>query len=155
MQAEPFEKILSFFDSKEVEYKVIKHEPVITSEEAEAIKKSDASGLKSLLFKTDKGHVLLVMPGAKRVSSKKARNHFGVSDIRMVSPDEVLSVMGCEVGGCYPVGEVCGVKTVVDKSALEADTLIFNVGRRDRSVEMKREDFERVVSFELADLSKD
>ena len=155
MKNEPFKEILSFFDSKGAKYQLIEHEPVITSDEAEAIKKSDALGVKSLLFKTEKGYVLLVMPGAKRVSSKKARNYFGVSDIRMVSPGEVLSVMGCEVGGCYPVGEVCKVKTVLDESALKANAFIFNIGRRDRSVEMEREEFERVVPFEVADLSKE
>ena len=155
MNREPFEEILTLFDSKGAEYQLIEHQPVITSDEAEAIKKSDALGLKSLLFKTDNGYVLLVMPGAKKVSSKKARNHFRVSDVRMVSPEEVLTVMGCEVGGCYPVGEVCDVVTVVDSSVLEAGSVIFNVGRRDRSVEMKREEFQRTVTFEVADLSKE
>lgn len=153
MLEDPYSDLLSFLEAKRADYKTYEHEPVITSEEAREIKRTDATGLKSLLFKTENGLVLLVLPGEKKVSSKKARSYLDVKDIRMVTPDEVLSAMGCEVGGCYPIGEIAGIRTVLDESIKEAESLIFNVGRRDRSVEITRDEFERVTSFEWADIA--
>ncbi|MGM0482516.1 MAG: aminoacyl-tRNA deacylase [Patescibacteria group bacterium] len=152
---DPFEEIILFLDSKEVEYKVFKHEPVITSEEAKKIKQTDSVGLKSLFFRTEKGSVLLVLSGDNKVSSAKVRAFLGVQDLRMVSPEEVLSVMGCEVGGCYPLGNICGLKTVVDEKVTRSKKVIFNAGRRDRSVEIKWSDLEKVIPFEVADISKE
>lgn len=153
MKKDPYQEIVNFLKSKEAEYKLYKHKSVITSEEAKEIKETDAVGLKSLLFKTEKGLILLVLPGDRRVSSKKVRSFLNVKDVRMVTPEEVLSVMGCQVGGCYPVGSICGLRTVVDESTLEADRVVFNIGRRDRSAELSMDEFKRVVSFETADIS--
>lgn len=153
MEKKPYEEIIDFLKSKEADYKLYKHKSVITSEEAKEIKETDAVGLKSLLFKTEKGLILLVLPGDKRVSSKKVRSFLKVKDIRMVTPDEVLSVMGCQIGGCYPIGSVCGLRTIVDESTLEADSVVFNIGRRDRSIELSIDEFKRVVFFETADIS--
>ncbi len=154
MKKDIFTEILLFFDSKDVSYKLHKHKPVITSREAEEVKLTDALGVKSLLFKTEKSKILLVLPGSKKVSSKKVRALLKVKDVRMVSAEEVLSTMGCEVGGCYPLGFICGVNMMVDGSVQESDRIIFNIGRRDMSVEMSWEDFERTVPFEIADLTQ-
>ncbi len=154
MNDDPFPRICSYFDERDVPYTLHEHDPVITSDEAKEVKVSDALGVKSLLFRTENGRVLLVLAGDRKVSSKKARKELGVRDIRMVSPDEVLSVMGCEVGGCYPVGPVCGVPMILDHSVTEADALLFNAGRRDRSLEMNFSDFKKAVPFESADISE-
>lgn len=153
MQEDPFNEIVLFLESKGVDYVLYKHKPIITSEEANEVRKSSATVVKSLLFKTEGGYVLLVLPGDKRVSSKKVRSFLGVKEVRMASPEDVLSIMGCEVGGCYPLGFICGVKTVADVSIKEAESLMFSVGRRDRSIEIKREDFEKISSLEVASIS--
>ncbi len=153
MEKDPYNEIISFLDFNNAEYLLCKHKPVITSKEAKEVKGSKALGVKSLLFKTEKGLVLLVLPGERKVSSKKIRSILGVSDVRLVSHEEVLSVMGCEVGGCYPFGLICGVKMIVDDSVKDVESIIFNVGRRDRSVEMKWKEFERLVPFEMDEIS--
>ena len=155
MKKEPFEEILMFLGSKEVDYKVCEHRPVITSKEAREVKETDALGVKSLLFKSEKGLVLLVLSGDKKVSSSKVRALLQVKDLRMTSPEEVLSVMGCEIGGCYPLGNICGLSTIIDEKVSHSKSVIFNVGRRDRSVEMDWADFSKVVPFQMADISKD
>lgn len=154
MQKDPFNEIVLFLDSKGVDHIPYKHKPVVTSKEAEDVRVSrDAVGLKSLLFKTEKGHVLLVLPGERKVSSRKVRHLLGVKDVRMVSPEEVYSIMGCEVGGCYPLGFICGLKMIVDSSVKEAERVVFNIGRRDRSIEMTWGEFERFIPFKEASIS--
>ncbi len=153
MEKDPFKILIELFDSKKIEYELHEHEPAITVKEALKVRHTDALGLKSLLFKADNENVLLILPGERKVSSKKVRSFIGVKDVRMVSPEEVFSIMGCEIGGCYPVGSVCGLRTIMDRSIEGADRIVFNAGRRDRSVEMRWMDLKKLFPFEIGELS--
>jgi Ala-tRNA(Pro) deacylase len=148
----PYEKIEGLLRQHDVEFVKLDHEPVYTSEQAAAVRGINLeSGAKSLLFKTKIGFVLVVVPGSKRVDSKKLKKLLGVKDVRFATPEEVKEQMGCEIGSCYPFGNVAGLRTLVDKSLGQNDIISFNPGRHDISIKMQYADYAKLASPEVVE----
>lgn len=151
----PYEKIIGILDGGGVEYEIAEHEPVYTSEDAARVRgESMNSGAKSLLLKTDNGFVLAVLPGGKRLSSKKVKSLLGLKSFRFATPEEVKETMGCEIGACYPFGKVIGVRMIVDDSLLENEEISFNPGLHDKTVKIRTKDYLSVSDAEIADISE-
>lgn len=151
----PYGKIIALLAGKGINYKISEHEPVYTSEQASRARgESMDKGAKSLLIKTEGDFVLVVLPGSKQLDSKKLRDFLGVKKMRFATPDEVKEVMGCEIGACYPIGSVAGIKTIVDKSMSDNDSICLNPGVHDKTIEIKWADYESIADFETADISR-
>lgn len=74
-----FEKIKKSLNSSGVEYEVIEHEPVYTSEDAAKIRDTSLDmGAKALVLMADKKPVLAVLPGNQRMDFKRFKKEFGV-----------------------------------------------------------------------------
>ena len=152
----PYQAIIALLQDKGVPFKQLEHEPVFTSQQAAAVRGLTLEqGAKSLLFKTKQGFVLVVLPGDKRVDSKRLKKLLDVSDVRFASPEEVKTQMGCEIGACYPFGLVAGLRTIVDASLSNQDTISFNPGRHDRSIKIAFSDYVRLANPEIASISSE
>jgi prolyl-tRNA editing enzyme YbaK/EbsC (Cys-tRNA(Pro) deacylase) len=66
----------------------------------------------------------------------------------------VKEVMGCEIGACYPLGELVGIKTVVDLSLLKSGEISFNPGVHDRTIKLKTADYLTVARGEVVDIAE-
>jgi Ala-tRNA(Pro) deacylase len=151
---EAFEKIIGFLDNKNVPYRILEHQPVFTSEQAAKIRGTSLKqGAKTLLFKTKEEYVLVVVSGDKRVDSKKLKKMLGVKDLRFATPEEVKEKMGCEIGACYPFGNLIEIRMIIDKSVGENEEISFNVGLHDRSVMVEYADYQRAINPEVADIT--
>jgi Ala-tRNA(Pro) deacylase len=152
---DPYAAIIQLLSERQVSYDQIEHEPVYTSEQAAAVRgMSLAQGAKSLLFKTKAGFVLVVVPGDKRVDSKLLKKVLGVKDVRFASPDEVKECMGCEIGSCYPLGIVAGLRTLVDRSLSRQAIISFNPGRHNISIKMRYGDYQTLAQPEVVAVTK-
>ena len=149
MAVDPYPAIITALEAAQVPYERLEHAPVFTSEQAAAVRGlSLAQGAKALLFKAKVGFVLVVLPGNRRVDSKKLRQLLGVNDVRFASPDEVQAQMGCTIGSCYPLGYLAGLRTLVDASLGANARISFNPGRHDVSITMRYQDYVRLAQPE-------
>ena len=74
-----FERLTALLEERQVQYEVLEHDPVFTSEEAAAVRGTSlASGAKALICKLDKEFVMFVMPADRRLASKRVRKLLGV-----------------------------------------------------------------------------
>lgn len=150
MTGDPYIAILKSLDGAGVEYEKLEHEPVYTSEQAAVVRGlSLAQGAKSLLFKTKVGFVLVVVPGDRRVDSKKLKQALGVKDVRFAAANEVRELMGCEIGACYPFGNIAGLRTLVDRALSRNDIIACNPGRHDISIKMRYADYKTLTDPEV------
>ena len=149
-----FDNIICLLNEKGVKHTVIEHEPVYTSEQAARIRDTDISmGAKALICYADKSPVLLVVPGDKKADFKKYKQTFGVKDLRMATPTEVLELTGLEVGSIPPVGKALGLPSYYDSSFGEKDYVSFNAGSHTSSVKMKASDLIGIEDPVLADIT--
>jgi Ala-tRNA(Pro) deacylase len=151
----PYEKIISFLKQHNVTFEEIEHKPVYTSEQAAKVRgMSMESGAKSLLLKTEKDFVLVILPGNKRLDSKLLKSYLSVKNIRFATPEEVENVMGCQIGACYPFGNLIGIRTLMDKSMTDCKEIFFNPGVHNKSIKMKLIDYQELVHPELVSVSE-
>ena len=100
-----YEEIMKALKEKQVKFEEFEHAPVKTTPEAARILGVQESlGIKSLLFKTDKGEFILSLTsGDKKADTKKICEIQECKSLKLASPDEVKSLAGCE-GACPPSG---------------------------------------------------
>jgi|SRR3989344_5681503 len=150
----PYEKIVELLGSNSVKFETIEHQPVYTSKQAAAVRGFNLeAGAKSLLFKTDKDFILVVLSGDKRVDWGKLKKILGVKNIRMANAEEVKVQMGVEIGACYPFGNIADLRTLVDKSLAEQEIISCNPGRHDASIKFKFSDFKNIVKPEIVEVA--
>lgn len=151
----PYEKIINLLRENNIPYKETKHEPVYTSEQAAKVRGDSMSqGAKSLLLKSENDFILAVLPGDRKLDSKKLKNLLKIKDFRFALPQEVENKMGCEIGACYPFGNLIGLPTYVDTFLSKNEIISFNPGLHTRSIEIKWQDFYLVVKPKIVDISK-
>lgn len=150
----PFEEIVKLLDKNNIKYDLIEHEPVFTSGQAAKVRNEPLrQGAKSLLLKTKNGFLLAVLPGDKKLCSKKLRKNCFIKDFRFAYPEEVKTIMGCEIGACYPFGNILNLRTIVDKTLAENEFIALNPGVHNKSIKMKYKDYYALVKPETADLA--
>lgn len=150
----PYPHILKFLQDNNIDYELIEHEPVFTSKQAGSVRGvSESMGAKSLLLKADKDFLLVIIPGNRRLDSKKLKQLLALKNLRFAMPLEVTEIMGCEIGSCYPFGNLIDVEMLVDNALSWNEYIFFNPGVHDKSIKIKWEDYKRIVNPELHDLS--
>jgi len=104
-----------------------------------------------LLLKTKEGKfVMVLVPGDKRIDTKKIAELENTKKVKFASAEEVLEETGCEIGGVPPFGHTKNgqpnnIKTYMSSEVLENEIVNFNAGRKDVSVTMKGKDLPKVV----------
>ena len=76
---------------------------------------------------------------------KKAAKVVGVKSISMIKQKNLLPLTGYIHGGCSPFGMKKYFKTVIDKSALDFETIFVSAGKVGYQVEVKTEDISKVI----------
>ena len=101
--------------------------------------------VKSLLFISEEGPVLVIVDGESRVDINKLAKIFG--KIRLATPEEVRRITGFEVGSVPPVG--INVRTLVDRRVLENRFVVGGGGRTDM---LSRLDPRKIVEYQNAEV---
>jgi len=152
-----FERLKDFLDRKGVRYEVLEHVPVFTSEEAAKVRGVELkTGVKALVFKTveERRFVLGLIAADKKMGLKKLAKIVGTKKLQLVSPEEVLTLTGCEVGSVHPFGNLYGLPTYLDPSVLENDMVNFNAGLHTMSIQMRAKDLVSTINPVVQDFSK-
>lgn len=142
-----FEKLLKFLQGHQVEYQLFTHEPVYTSEQAAQIRGSNLKeGAKALIFIADGQPIMIVVPGDKKVDTKRFKEISAVQDLHMATPGEVEVAMGgVKVGAVHPFGNLHSLPVYADQSVGGNNQIVFNAGLHTQSIRMSSADYFRLV----------
>ena len=150
----PYEEIINLLKTNNIHYEETEHEPVYTSEQAAKVRGTSVSqGAKSLLLKSGNSFILVVLPGNRKLDSRKLKTLLKIKDFHFALPEEVKDKMGCEIGACYPLGSLIGLPTHVDKSLSKNAILSFHPGLHTISLEIRWRDFYKLAKPKLVDIS--
>jgi len=142
-----FDRLTRKLDQAGIDYTVLRHEPVYTSEEAARVRGvSLSSGAKALLVKLGSKFTLLILPGDRRLDSNKARRAVRAKKSRFATRRELMDKTGLEPGAVPPFGSLFGLPTLCDPALGENETINFNAGDHAISVQMRFEDYLRIES---------
>jgi Cys-tRNA(Pro)/Cys-tRNA(Cys) deacylase len=132
-----------------------KPETVHTADAAKAAGVEIERLTKNLVSETDEGeYVLLIVPGNRRVNLKAAAKALGVRRVKLVPFERAEEISGYPPGGTPSVGHKVFMRTVIDRSLLDYETIYCGGGSRDRLLELRTRDVLRLSGAIVADVSK-
>lgn len=121
---------------------------------AQALGVEGARIAKTLSFKTDTGCVLILAAGDARIDNRKFKDFFHFK-AKMLTPDEVLELVGHPVGGVCPFGINEGVPVYLDESLKRFTTVFPAVGSGNSAIELNLEElYEYSKALQWIDVCK-
>lgn len=101
---------------------------------------------KTLSFMVDGHAMLIVTAGDAKIDNRKYKDQFGVK-AKMLSADEVESMVGHAVGGVCPFGINEGIDVYLDASLKRFDTVFPACGSSNSAIELTVEELEKYSGF--------
>lgn len=133
------------------------HDPAVTDfgdEAATALGISAARVLKTLLAEVDGVLTVGIVPVAGKLDLKALAVAVGGKRAVMADPVHAQRRTGYVVGGISPLGQKSALRTVLDASAMEFDTVLVSGGRRGLDLELAPADLLRATHATLANIGR-
>lgn len=97
---------------------------------------------KTLSFKSEDSCVLVLAAGDARIDNRKFKDFFHMK-AKMLSPDEVLELVGHPIGGVCPFGINENIPVYLDESLKRFETVFPAVGSANSAIELNLEELFR------------
>ncbi|MBR3835378.1 MAG: YbaK/EbsC family protein [Clostridia bacterium] len=97
---------------------------------------------KTLSFKVGEDAILILAAGDAKIDNKKYKATFSAK-AKMLSPGEVVELIGHAIGGVCPFGIKDGVRTYLDESLKRFDTVFPAVGSSNSAIELTTDELEK------------
>lgn len=108
---------------------------------------------KTLVVNLAKGQMAVgILPVSSMLNMKRMAKACGAKKAAMASPVEVERATGYVLGGVSPVGQKKRLKTIIDDSAKDFDTVYVSAGKRGMDIELKPGDLSRLLSASYAEI---
>lgn len=143
------ERVKEYFRQYNMEDKILEFDVSSATVElaAKALHCEPKRIAKTLSFKVDDHPILIVAAGDAKVNNGKYKAQFGTK-AKMLSPDEVETMVGHAVGGVCPFGVKEGVKVYLDESLKRFETVFPACGSSNSAIEMTMDDLEKYSGYE-------
>jgi len=147
-----FENILQILEKSDISYKLIKHEPVFTMEQAaEVCNHKSEQGVKTLLTKlyTTKRQFeywLVVWQGNEQIPFADICSKLDFKRSKLARPEEVFDILGIEIGALAPFGYDTEYSVIFDKRLLEREQVFINAGVHDKTIALAPDDLLQLIT---------
>src|SRR5258707_15486322 len=159
MTGDVFDKIVALLGAAKAKFRVIEHEAEGRSEKISVIRgnRPDQAAKAMVLDVRGGGggrrHVLAILPGNRKLDFAAVAALFEARKCGFASPETAQELTGCIMGSVPPFALNGNLAIVVDEGLLANDTLFFNAGRLDRSMELDAKDWLAVARPRVAKIA--
>ena len=132
------EKVRDYFKGFGMEDKVLEFEVSSATVQLAAIAlgTEEARIAKTMSFKKDEGCILVITAGDVKIDNAKYRHTFGLK-AKMLTPDEVIELVGHAIGGVCPFAVNEGVIGIyIDESVKRFETIFPACGSSNSAIEL-------------------
>lgn len=116
------------------------------AEAAQAIGCGEADIAKTLSFKVDGKHILIVMAGDKRCDNHKYKDFFH-EKAHMIPREDLVELVGHEAGGVCPFGVNDGVIIYLDESLKKHEFVYPACGSSNSAIKLSIQELERLSNY--------
>ncbi len=152
-----YSKIKELLSQQSIRYREVTHGPTRTSEESAKARGEDLSiGGKAILLKVGDTFRLFVLSAARKLDSKKIKEHFSEERLRFATPKELQEMTTLVPGAVPPFGRpITDFDLCVDVSVTKNSKIAFNAGSLTISIIMEMADYLKIASPEIFEFSTD
>ncbi len=149
------ERVRAFMRERNMEDRILEFDvsSATVALAAEAVGCAPERIAKTLSFLVDGGAVLVVAAGDARVDNPKFKAQFHTK-AKMLSPEEVVNLVGHAVGGVCPFAVNEGVKVYLDESLRRFETVFPACGSSNSAIELTLSELEQLSGGEWIDVCK-
>ena len=159
MDADVFDQLVALLTESKARFRVIEHEAEGKSEVISIIRgnRPDQAAKAMVLDVRGGGGgkrpVLAILPGSRKLDFAAVAAVFDAKKCGFASPETAQELTGCVMGAVPPFALNPALSIVVEEDLLANDTLFFNAGRLDRSMELDTKDWLAVAKPRVATIS--
>ena len=150
----PVNRWLEYLNKMQVRYSHSIHNRAQTAlETADAERMPAHEFAKTVVYYSEGGFGIAVVPADELVDMVKLRRLLGLSHIRLAEEGELAELFpDCELGAMPPFGYSCELPVVVD-ARIATDFIVFTIGTHRDVVRMSFADFARLARPKVALIS--
>ena len=147
MASDVFDTLVAMLSEAKAKFRVIEHEAEGKSEAISVIRgnRPDQAAKAMVLDVRGGGggrrHVLAILPGSRKLDFAAVAALFEARKCGFASPETAQELTGCVMGSVPPFSLNPDLAIVVEEDLLANQTLFFNAGRLDRSMELDTQDW--------------
>jgi len=146
-------EILKLLKKLNINYELLEHKAVFTSEEASFIKEQiEGLGVKNLFLKdTKKNYYLLLREDTKPVDLKKIQEKVGTSRLSFGNEEELKNIMNLTKGSVSPLGIINdknNLITIIIDNELKDKKLLVHPLINTCTISIKYEDLIKIIEHE-------
>ena len=159
MASDVFDKLVALLGEAKAKFRVIEHEAEGKSAEISAIRGNRPDQVAKAMVLDVRGggggrrHVLAILPGSRKLDFAAVATLFEARKCGFASPETAQELTGCVMGAVPPFALNPSLTVVVDEDLLANETLFFNAGRLDRSMELDTRDWLAVAKPRVAKIA--
>lgn len=159
MASDVFGQLVALLSEARAKFRVIEHEAEGKSEAISVIRgnRPDQAAKAMVLDVRGGGggrrHVLAILPGSRKLDFGAVAALFEARKCGFASPDTAQELTGCVMGAVPPFALDPALAIVVEEDLLANETLFFNAGRLDRSMELDTKDWIAVARPRVAKIA--
>lgn len=141
-------KVREYFKQFGIENKIQELENSSATVElaAKALNTKPARIAKSLSFKVNEKAILIICAGDVKIDNSKYKTFFKTK-AKMLTPDEVVELIGHEIGGVCPFGINEGVNVYLDESLKRFTTVFPACGSSNSAIEFTIPELEKYSNY--------
>jgi Ala-tRNA(Pro) deacylase len=150
------DKLLALLDEGQVKYTRHSHPTAYTAREVASVEHVPAHKIaKAVVFLSEKGYGMAVLPGDHMLDLQGLGGLLGVSRLRLATESEVGELFpDCELGAMGPFGSLCGIPVYADTGLANQETIAFNAGTHRDVIHMRFDDYQRLAKPRMVALSR-
>ncbi len=149
-------ELRELLDRNQVKYSYTAHPVAYTARELASAEHVPAREVaKTVVFLSEQGYGMAVLPADSVVDLEQLRLGLGLSRLRLATEKELGELFpSCELGAMPPVGSLFGLPVYVDSRMAAEGTITFNAGTHRDVIHMQYRDFERVIHPAVAPFAR-
>lgn len=143
--------IYEILEKLDINYEMVEHKVVMTSEEAEFIKKLiKGEGVKNLFLKDGKNYYLILIPDDKKANIKNIKKLLKVNNLYFASSTDLENVLGVTPGSVTPLGIINDtdnkVLIIIDEFLIDK-VLLMHPLTNTKTISIKYSDLVKYINY--------
>ena len=135
--------VQDFLNNRKIPFEILEHAPTYTAQTlAEAVHVRGLEVAKTVLLQVDKDFMLAVLPANFDIDFLRVASFLGATRVDLADEKECEHRFpDCELGVVPPFGAKYGLRTLVDKTLLEDEQIVFEGNNHHEAIRMRCDDY--------------